>query len=114
MTYSIKFRPVKPGSPHLNGKVERSQKTDLEEFYSTTDINSPDMHDLLQEWQHDYNWERPHSSLNGKTPIDRYLETSLQTPFSDDVERIYDGSKERIQEANYQIDLRIRKLKGSV
>jgi transposase InsO family protein len=24
MTYSIKFRPIKPGSPHLNGKVERS------------------------------------------------------------------------------------------
>ena len=29
MKYSIKFRPVKPGSPHLNGKVERSQQTDL-------------------------------------------------------------------------------------
>ena len=24
--YHIKFRPNKPGSPHLNGKVERSQK----------------------------------------------------------------------------------------
>jgi len=27
MEYCIKFRPVKPASPHLNGKVERSQKT---------------------------------------------------------------------------------------
>lgn len=26
--YGIKFRPNKPASPHLNGKVERSQKTD--------------------------------------------------------------------------------------
>jgi transposase InsO family protein len=27
MEYCIKFRPVKPASPLLNGKVERSQKT---------------------------------------------------------------------------------------
>ena len=33
MIYGIKFRPNKPGSPHLNGKVERSQKTDKSEFY---------------------------------------------------------------------------------
>jgi putative transposase len=31
MEYAIKFRPVKPASPHLNGKVERSQRTDLDE-----------------------------------------------------------------------------------
>ena len=40
MAYSIKFRPVKPRSPHLNGKVERSQKTDLEEFYATADLSN--------------------------------------------------------------------------
>jgi transposase InsO family protein len=33
MEYSIKFKPNKPGSPHLNGKVKRSQRTDLEEFF---------------------------------------------------------------------------------
>lgn len=26
----IKFRPVRPASPHLNGKVERAQRTDLD------------------------------------------------------------------------------------
>ena len=40
MKYSIKFRPVKPGSPHLNGKVEHSQKTDLREFYANTDLSN--------------------------------------------------------------------------
>ena len=30
MECSIKFRPIKPRSPHLNGKVERSQKTDVQ------------------------------------------------------------------------------------
>ncbi len=32
--YGIKFRSIKLASPHLNGKVERSQRTDLDEFYS--------------------------------------------------------------------------------
>ncbi|MCH5718629.1 hypothetical protein MKP07_21685 [Niabella hibiscisoli] len=35
MVHFIKFRPIKPRSPHLNGKVERSQLTDKSEFYST-------------------------------------------------------------------------------
>jgi len=47
MEYGIKFRPNKPGSPHLNGKVERSQKTDLEEFYPTVDLNENNLEDLL-------------------------------------------------------------------
>jgi transposase InsO family protein len=68
LEYHIKFRPTKPGSPHLNGKVERAQKTVLNEFYATADMKSSDLVDQLQEWQHFYNWHRPHGSLNGKTP----------------------------------------------
>jgi len=60
MTYSIKFRPVKPESPHLNGKVERSQKTGLDEFSATEDFYSIDLEDKLQEWQPYYNWHRPY------------------------------------------------------
>src|SRR5690348_7200931 len=30
----IKFRPINPRSPHLNGKVERSQLSDGAEFYA--------------------------------------------------------------------------------
>ena len=59
MDYAIKFRPIKPRSPHLNGKVERTQKTDWEEFYSTVDLASPDLNDKLREWQDYYNHERP-------------------------------------------------------
>lgn len=33
MSECIKFRPIPPRSPHLNGKVERSQLTDLNEFW---------------------------------------------------------------------------------
>ena len=66
--YAIKFRPIKPRSPHLNGKVERSQRTDLEEFYPTVDLKDPELKKKLQDWQDYYNEFRPHGSLNGKTP----------------------------------------------
>ncbi len=52
--YGIKFRPNKPASPHLNGKVERSQKTDKAEFYATVDLSADDLKELLAEWQHYY------------------------------------------------------------
>ena len=51
MAYSIKFRPNKPGSPHLNGKVERSQQTDLQEFYSVKDLYSSTLSADLAVWQ---------------------------------------------------------------
>jgi transposase InsO family protein len=40
MEYGIKCRPIKPASPHLNGKVERSQRTDIEEFYATVNLKA--------------------------------------------------------------------------
>lgn len=66
--YGIKFRPNKPASPHLNGKVERSQKTDRIEFCSTIDLTSADLDMLLAEWQHYYHRERPHSAHKEKPP----------------------------------------------
>jgi transposase InsO family protein len=114
MEWGIKFRPIKPGSPHLNGKVERSQKTDLYEFYSTVDLDAPDLDEQLAYWQHYYNWEQPHGSLNGQTPMDKYFDLIHETPYSDEVEAKYDPGKERIQVKNYKEDLRLRKLKGSV
>ena len=114
MESCIKFRPVKPGSPHLNGKVERSQKTDKDEFYSTIDLKDPDLEMQLAEWQHYYNWDRPHGSHNGKTPMEKYFELNVKTPFSDEAYENYFQSKERIQEANYKLDLKLRKLKPSL
>ncbi len=45
--------------------VERSQKSDKTEFYATVDIEAVDLEGQFAVWQHYYNWERPHSSLNG-------------------------------------------------
>ena len=109
MNWGIKFRPVKPGSPHLNGKFERSQWTDLEEFYATVSLDSPDPPEQLQQWRHFYNWDRPHGVLHGKPPIERFFELSDQTPFSDQVELMYDPRKERIRYQDYRLDLNLAK-----
>lgn len=63
MEYGIKFRPIPPRSPHLNGKVERSQRTDLDEFYPTVDVKNLDLPQRLQEWQDHYNQYRSHGAL---------------------------------------------------
>ena len=82
----------------MNGKVERSQKTDKIEFYSTIDLSSPELDMLLAEWQHYYNWERPHSAHSGKTPMERYCELMEQTPLSEEVADDYHPEREHIQE----------------
>jgi len=80
MKYGIKFRSNKPSSPHLNGKAERSQKTDKEEFYHAVYLNADNLEDLLAEWQNYYNWFRPLSSLRGKSPDERCIEKNHLEP----------------------------------
>lgn len=77
-------------------------------------MKSEDIHTQLAEWQHYYNWERPHSAHNGKTPMERYFEVSEQTPFSDEVEEFYQTHNERVQLSNYRRDLEVAKLKRSL
>jgi Integrase core domain len=105
MEYAIKFRPVRPASPHLNGKVERSQRTDLDEFYRTADLKSHDLSQRLEEWQDHYNQYRVHGSLNGRTPWEAWGERLSVTPFSEEVEAAYSLSEERIRHPHYQTDL---------
>lgn len=113
MSLGIKFRPNKPGSPHLNGKVERSQKTDLEEFYAIADLsNFEKLRDELGAWQFFYNWQRPHGSLKGKTPSQVVGELGEKAPLCHEVLENYEIKNERVQIANYQMDLAVRKLKG--
>jgi transposase InsO family protein len=107
--YCIKFRPIKPRSPHLNGKVERSHQTDLQEFYITANLKDPQLNDRLEEWQFHYNWYRPHSSLNGKTPMHIVVEKSAITPLGEDVEANYDQSKEPYREQDYRKGQKIAK-----
>lgn len=66
---------IKPATPRLNGKVERSHRIDASEFYRLLDgvvLDDAKAFNLrLQEWEHFYNFERPHGALGGQTPYER-------------------------------------------
>jgi transposase InsO family protein len=62
---------IKPRSPQLNGKVERSHRSDQEEFYQLlTYTDDVDLNAKLAEWEGFYNHSRPHGAFNGKTPYE--------------------------------------------
>lgn len=107
---SIKFRPIKPRFPHLNGKVERSQKIDLTEFWAVTSAKDSKRALRLAEWQHYYNWRRPNGSLNGKTPMDVFFEKIHEVPLTEDIATLYNPRKERFREADYRLDLQLQAI----
>jgi transposase InsO family protein len=62
---------IKPRSPELNGKVERSHRSDQEEFYQLlTYKDDVDLNKKLQEWKRYYNSDRPRGAFKGKTPYE--------------------------------------------
>jgi hypothetical protein len=87
--------------------VERSQRTDLEEFYSTADLKGSDLQDRLRHWQDHYNQFRPHGSLGGLTPWRMWEERLQLTPFRNEVEVKYDSTSERIRHPVYRVDLEL-------
>lgn len=79
---------IKPATPQLNGKVERSHQTDEEEFYRTSKASSlRQLRNRHQQWMLFYNYQRPHSSLKYKTPAERLAERigweNMNTCFGD-------------------------------
>jgi transposase InsO family protein len=73
---------IKPRTPRLNGKVERSHRIDAEEFYRLLDgvviDDAKIFNDKLQDWENFYNYHRPHGGLDGQTPYER-LRQKTQT-----------------------------------
>ena len=62
---------IKPGSPKSNGKVERSHRTDKEEFYQLLKYKCDvDLNQKITEWENFYNFNRPHKSHGGLTPYE--------------------------------------------
>jgi len=71
---------IKKASPHLNGKVERSHRTDQQEFYQLLEYtNDIDIQKKLSEWEVFYNIYRPNAALKGKTPYELLKEKLLPT-----------------------------------
>lgn len=75
---------IKPATPRLNGKVERSHRIDEEEFYRMLDgvvIDDTELfNDKLQEWEDFYNFNRPHGGLDGQTPYERLRQKTTESP----------------------------------
>ena len=78
MGYATKFRLIEPRPHHLNGRVERSQKTEWEEFYPTVNLVAPDFNEKLQQWQDYYNRRRLYGSLANQTPWEKMVRFDRQ------------------------------------
>lgn len=79
MDKGIEHRYIKPRTPRLNGKVERSHRIDDEEFYrmlikGVVIDNSELFNERLQDWENFYNFQRPHGSLSSRTSFERLQE----------------------------------------
>jgi transposase InsO family protein len=75
---------IKPRTPRLNGKVERSHRIDNEEFYRMLEHgvvidDAQVLNDKLQEWEDFYNFNRPHGGLGGQTPYERLRQKTTAT-----------------------------------
>ncbi len=66
---------IRPATPRLNGKVERSHRIDAEESCRLLDGAVIDESGLfserLKEWEDHYDFRRPHGGLGGQTPYER-------------------------------------------
>jgi transposase InsO family protein len=66
---------IRPRTPRLNGKVERSHRIDEEEFYRLLEgVIIEDVggfNTKLREWENFYNYDRPHGALGGQSRYER-------------------------------------------
>lgn len=77
---NIEHRLIPPGEKELNGKVERSHRTDDEEFYRNFKCRVKSINELRmkgKKWLRFYNKSRRHSGIDKKTPF-QFLKERLQ------------------------------------
>jgi transposase InsO family protein len=96
----VKSRPNRPRAPHLDGKVERVQRTALEGFRPTVDPKDPALAARLEGWRTFYDHHRPHGALGGGTPAERIAELAPTIPTREAVHAAYDPSREFIRSQN--------------
>jgi transposase InsO family protein len=68
---NIRHVYIKARTPQLTGKVERSHRTDQQEFYQLLSYtDGVDLGQRLAEWEAFYNDHRPHAAFAGQTPYE--------------------------------------------
>jgi len=63
---------IRPGCPQDNGSHERMHRTMKAECCQPASINLPAQQQRFDRWRKDFNRERPHESLEQKTPAEVY------------------------------------------
>ena len=70
--HGIGHRLIRPYRPQTNGKVERYNRTLLDEWaYASVFNSSNHRKTALASWLNQYNYTRPHHALAGKPPASR-------------------------------------------
>jgi transposase InsO family protein len=63
--------------------IERSHRIDNEEFYQllrgVVIDDAKVFNEKIKEWEHYYNYDRPHGGLGGQTPYERLMQKQLQS-----------------------------------
>lgn len=71
----IRHAYIKRGTPQLNGKVERSHRSDQQELYQLLSYKGDvDLEAKLSEWENFYNFNRSHGTFNSKTAYEALRE----------------------------------------
>lgn len=77
----ILHRQIPRGSPETDGKVERSHRTDEDEFYRQGTFRTlQQLVKQLRGWEHEYNHRHLHLALGRKTPAERLCELRFSMP----------------------------------
>lgn len=76
LAVGIEHKLSRPGTPQHNGFVERSHRTDEEEFYGANDLiglDKPTLATLMKQWQDEYNLIRRHSGCANMSPMQYFI-----------------------------------------
>ena len=74
----IAHKHIRRCCPESNGKVERSYRTDKDQFYRRVTFKTcQELVRKLRAWEHEYNHRRLRLALNGKPPAERPAELRI-------------------------------------